>query len=45
MNVYCNIGDILRLFCGIDFGVRVGIIIVDRESRCYCFLGDYGYKC
>lgn len=45
MNAHCNTGDILRLSCGIDPGVRVGIITADRESRRYCFSGDHGHKC
>lgn len=31
MNAHCNTGDILRLSCGIDPGVRVGIITADRK--------------
>lgn len=45
MNAHCNTGDILRLSCGIDPGVTVGIITADRESRRYCFSGDHSHKC
>lgn len=45
MNAHCNTGDILRLSCGIDPGVRVGIITADRKVDVIVSQVIMGHKC